>query len=312
MASRRPTQSPPQPPVLTPDQIRRRIERLQRCVEELRAFDPQRVQKRYNIPEVIALEASIKDTLGAAFGHGTPRFDLYKDAADLDKGPHVMRSDPMFGGMSEGQYDAQDAAEARQYLTEGKERSVQLLQGAIRSLEDEVVDHEPKKWARGETPDGQEVYFSADRIPKRLSRRIFIVHGHAGEPREAVARFLAQLDFEPIILHEQPNQGRTIIEKFEDHAEVGFAIVLLTPDDVSHGDAQPRARQNVILELGYFIGRLGRSRVCALKVGELELPSDILGIVWTPFDAGGAWKQALGRELQAAGFDIDWNKFMRS
>jgi predicted nucleotide-binding protein len=300
--ARRPTQSPPPPRVLTTNQIRRRIEGLQRCIAELQAFDPQRVQKRYNIPEVIALEASIKDALGAAFGHGTPRFDLYRDAADLDKGPHVMRSDPMFGGMSDQQYDAQDASEARQYLAEGKERSVQLLQGAIRSLEDEVADQEPKKWARGETQN-------------LLSRKIFIVHGHAGEPREAVARFLAQLDFEPIILHEQANQGRTIIEKFEDHAEVGFAIILLTPDDVgsvSHGDAHPRARQNVILELGYFIGRLGRSRVCALKVGELELPSDILGIVWTPFDAGGAWKLALGRELQAAGFDIDWNKFMRS
>jgi predicted nucleotide-binding protein len=88
------------------------------------------------------------------------------------------------------------------------------------------------------------------------------------------------------------------------------AVVLLTPDDVGDakdGDARPRARQNVILELGYFIGRLGRSRVCALKVGDIELPSDILGIVWTDFDAGG-WKLGLAKELGAAGYDFDWKK----
>jgi predicted nucleotide-binding protein len=144
-----------------------------------------------------------------------------------------------------------------------------------------------------------------------LSNKVFVVHGHAGEQREAVARFLQRLGLEPIILHEQANQGRTIIEKFEDHAAVGFAIVLLTPDDVGSskdGDLHPRARQNVVLELGYFIGRLGRSRVSALKVGDLELPSDILGIVWTSFDAGEGWKLGLAKELAAAGYSFDWRE----
>jgi predicted nucleotide-binding protein len=147
------------------------------------------------------------------------------------------------------------------------------------------------------------------------SKKVFIVHGHAGGPREAVARFLEQLGLEPIILHEQANQGRTIIEKFEAHADVGFAIILLTPDDLGGprgGERRPRARQNVILELGYFIGRLGRSQVCALMVGELELPSDILGVVWTPFDVGEAWKHGLAKELQAAGYVFDWNRVMRT
>jgi predicted nucleotide-binding protein len=90
---------------------------------------------------------------------------------------------------------------------------------------------------------------------------------------------------------------------------------LLTPDDVGGPqgkEQQPRPRQNVVLELGYFIGRLGRSHVCALKVGDLELPSDILGIAWTPFDSGGAWRQALAKELEAAGYHFDWNKVMRA
>ena len=146
------------------------------------------------------------------------------------------------------------------------------------------------------------------------SKKVFIVHGHADGPREAVARFLAQLGLEPIILHERANQGRTIIEKFEAHSDVGFAIVLLTPDDEGgrQGEKQhPRARQNVILELGYFIGRLGRRRVCALKAGDVELPSDILGVVWTPLDPEGGWKQRLAKELDAAGYRLDWNKVMR-
>jgi predicted nucleotide-binding protein len=101
------------------------------------------------------------------------------------------------------------------------------------------------------------------------------------------------------------------MEKFEAHADVGFAIVLLTPDDVGgskDGIQSPRPRQNVILELGYFIGRLGRSRVSALRVGDLELPSDILGIVWTPFDAAAGWKLGLAKELEAAGHSFDWKK----
>lgn len=154
-------------------------------------------------------------------------------------------------------------------------------------------------------------------LPERsgpAARKVFIVHGHDEGARESVARFLEQLKFDPIILHEQANQGRTIIEKIEAHGDVGFAVILLTPDDVGSvrgGDLQPRARQNVLLELGYFVGRLGRSRVCALKRGDVEVPSDFGGVVYEPFDAGGAWKQALSRELQAAGFDIDWNVAMK-
>jgi hypothetical protein len=96
------------------------------------------------------------------------------------------------------------------------------------------------------------------------ARKAFIVHGRDDGAREAVARYVEKLGFEAIILHEQANQGRTIIEKIEAHRDVGFAVVLLTPDDVGSikGEAlQPRARQNVLLELGYFVGRLGRSRV---------------------------------------------------
>jgi predicted nucleotide-binding protein len=146
------------------------------------------------------------------------------------------------------------------------------------------------------------------------ARKVFVVHGHDDGARESVARFLEKIGFQAIILHEQANQGRTIIEKVEAYADVGFAVVLLTPDDeggVKGGPMQARARQNVILELGYFIGRLGRSRVMALRVGDVEIPSDFHGVVYEPYASGGPWTSALGRELEAAGFEIDWNLVMK-
>lgn len=161
--------------------------------------------------------------------------------------------------------------------------------------------------------------FNQGRMETKLvyphSKKIFIVHGHDVEARETVARFLSQIDFDPIILHEQASLGRTVIEKVEANSDVGFAVVLLTADDMGRAknaaDLEPRARQNVLLELGYFIAKLGRPRVCALKKGTVEIPSDFAGVVWEDMDELGAWKQKLGRELNGVGYNIDWNMIMK-
>src|SRR5258708_28473345 len=132
---------------------------------------------------------------------------------------------------------------------------------------------------------------------------VFVVHGHQHGLKEEVARFLEKLRQKVVILHEQPNLGKTLIEKFEQNADVAFAVVLLTSDDRGGPvSAEPtelklRARQNVIFELGYFIGRLGRSRVCALYVPGVELPSDYQGVAFVQVDEGGAWRFALAKEL---------------
>ena len=130
-----------------------------------------------------------------------------------------------------------------------------------------------------------------------------------------VARFIAQLSLEPIILHEKPNEGNTLIEKFEKHSQdIGFAVVLLTPDDqggVADSDPamhQLRARQNVILELGYFLGALGRRRVCALYGSGAELPGDMDGVLYVPVDDADGWRLKLAKEIKAAGIEIDLNK----
>lgn len=145
------------------------------------------------------------------------------------------------------------------------------------------------------------------------SNKVFIVHGHDVGAREMVARFLETLKLEPIILLEQPDSGQTIIEKFEVHAStVSFAVILLTPDDLGGAAADAgqaeRARQNVIYELGYFAGKLGRGRACLLRKGKVDMPSDLAGVIYTDLDAADGWKLKLIRELKAAGFNVDANK----
>lgn len=138
---------------------------------------------------------------------------------------------------------------------------------------------------------------------------VFLVHGHDISAKESTARFLEKLGLDVIILHEKASEGKTIIEKFEKHSNVGFAVVLLTLDDfggsVQDADTQnPRARQNVVLELGYFTGKLGRNRVCALVVPGLELPSDIHGVLYVELDQQGGWKTKLAQELVSAEMDF--------
>lgn len=150
-------------------------------------------------------------------------------------------------------------------------------------------------------------------IPDSSGHAIFLVHGHDEAVLHDTARFLERLQQEVLILRELPNKGRTIIEKFEDYSSAGFAVVLLTADDrggpvaFPFDQQKPRARQNVILELGYFLGRLGRNRVCALYRPGVEIPSDYTGVLYVALDDAGAWRFALARELKAAGFEVDMN-----
>jgi predicted nucleotide-binding protein len=198
------------------------------------------------------------------FRADTLDYDRYKSAKNFDRGPHNYTYEVL-------------PHEFQASISRCKDTSVALLKQAIKSLEEQLEEHSANPPVNQTPPE----------TPRLPSRKVFIVHGHEGEPREAVSGFLRKIDFIPVILHEQSNQGRTIVEKFEAHAEL-----------------------DVILEIGYFIGKLGRQNVCAMKLGDLEIPSDIIGVVWTPFDAHGAWKTALAKELRDAGHAIDWNKVM--
>ena len=142
--------------------------------------------------------------------------------------------------------------------------------------------------------------------------KVFIVHGHDDLAKVETARFIEQMGFEPIVLHEQPNSGDTIIEKIEKYSNVGFGVVLYTPCDIGaksseNPDLQPRARQNVVFEHGFLNGKLGRKNVCALVKSSLETPNDISGVVYVPMDEHGAWKVALAKDMRNAGFNVDMN-----
>ncbi len=144
------------------------------------------------------------------------------------------------------------------------------------------------------------------------NQQVFIVHGHDEIAKLDMAKFIKKLGLEPVILHEQASSGKTIIEKIEAYSDVGFAVVLYTPCDIgSKKSEEPilksRARQNVVFEHGYLIGKLGRPRVTALVKGKVEAPNDISGVVYINLDEKGDWKTELIKEMNNAGYNIDKN-----
>nr|VFK16205.1 MAG: Predicted nucleotide-binding protein containing TIR-like domain-containing protein [Candidatus Kentron sp. LPFa] len=194
-----------------------------------------------------------------------------------------------------------DSEQQEEYLS-GLTEASPLLESIIEEIEtywaDDPVPSQPQATQTSVTPS---------------SKKLFIIHGRDDGTKETVARFIEKLGLEPVILHEQANKGRSIIDKFEQHAEeTAFAIALLTPDDVgglqgNENDWKSRARQNVIFELGWFLGRLERGRVCALKKGDVDEPSDWKGVLYIDFDTEGAWRMKLFQELKSAGFHVDAN-----
>ena len=284
MAARRRQEPPPvQTKRFTVEEIDAGIRKLKRRIEELRALDSDKVT--YDDARVRTAEANIRDGVRDVFGANSPEFEDHQHHDIWHGGYNMNDTDPV----RQAKFNA------------GIGQSITTLEGLIARLEEKREDLAGPTGAR---PPGEVV---------PGSRRIFVVHGHDGEAKQTTARFLEKLDLEPVILSERPSEGRTIIEKFERNADVGFAVVLLTPDDMGHAKNQPdssrpRARQNVILELGYFIGRLSRARVCALLKGSIEAPSDYHGVLYIPMDDAEGWKLKLAKEIKQSGIDIDLNR----
>jgi predicted nucleotide-binding protein len=200
--------------------------------------------------------------------------------------------------------------------------------GRLKSLVERLPLYEPEAMQVSSSPsvrpasDATHPLFKKVRVPGLSAKAsppegrpaVFVVHGRDLAAVDRVVRLLHELDLHPVVLKEQPNKGRTIIEKFEAYAEVRFAVVLLTGDDVGSlagaamGELRPRARQNVILELGFFVGRLGRDKVAALEQPGLERPSDIDGVLYIALDAGDTWRLQLAKEFKAAGLPVDLNR----
>ncbi len=148
-----------------------------------------------------------------------------------------------------------------------------------------------------------------------IKKEVFVVYGHDRGAKYEVVSFLSKIGIHAIDISAKASQGRTIIQQIKYYANVTFAIALLTPDDlcISKGNKKTRrARQNVIFELGFFIAALGNDRVCSLRKGNVEMPSDFHGVIYKQLDINGAWKTKLVQELNAAGFDIDLKKVVEA
>jgi len=270
------------------------IIRLQKRLDELNAFDPRQMRVEHP-PELNTLGTSVKRALEKTFGENTSDYNRYASAGNLVWSPVAFVM-----GQRTPLHEYQ----------EGVERKVvnarSLLSSAIRTLEEdiaEVKDTEP-------VPQAKSLSLGA---PRSTAKKVFVVHGHDDAAKHELARFLERIELEAVILHEQPNQGRTVIEKFTECAGgVAFAVVLFTPDDLGGAQASPlqgaRARQNVVFELGYFVAKLGRGKVCLLRKGDVEIPSDLYGVIYTELDANEGWKLALVKELKAAGLTFDANR----
>jgi predicted nucleotide-binding protein len=156
--------------------------------------------------------------------------------------------------------------------------------------------------------------------PKKVTAKgppkVFLVHGQNEAAHDKVARVLEKIGCDLVILHEQANKGQNLFQKFEGHSAVAFAVVLLTADDqggpvgTSIPKQRKRARQNVILELGFFLAKLGEERVCCLYEEGVELPSDVLGRLYVPFGKDDKWKLELARELRSVGIAVDSNQLL--
>ena len=142
-----------------------------------------------------------------------------------------------------------------------------------------------------------------------ISKNVFVVHGHDTAFKNDVSAFLRKIGLSPVVLHEKASGGGTIIEKIEKYSDVGFGVVLYSECDVGAAkgikpDLRPRARQNVVFEHGYLIGKLKRGRVCALVNGDVEKPNDISGVVYIEYNSSFDWKVTLIKELRASGFTV--------
>ncbi|WP_331373237.1 nucleotide-binding protein [Sinorhizobium chiapasense] len=230
-------------------------------------------------PDWVAWKARIQGALGALFGENSAPYKLMAAASK-----------------------AQLLGNGKDQFENAKAHYLGALQAALEVLENDTF--------------GELIKREVAVAPRDLTNKVFVVHGHDEAAKNELEILLRDMGLEPIVLHRQADGGRTIIEKFEDHADVGFAFILLTPDEIAYvvsEEAKPdherakefRARPNVIWEFGYFVGRLSRKRTCCLHRGKMTLPSDLSGLIYKPFEKGVeevAW--AIQKELKAAGYRL--------
>ncbi len=229
-------------------------------------------------PEWVAWETRCKSIILRLFGEGSPQ----------DRAIDMAFSTETIGNKS-------DKFEQR------KNYIIGTLNTAIDTIKNDVFNELQKNQAEA---------------PGLLNNKVFVVHGHNEVAKTSLELFLSEIGLEPIVLHRKADQGQTIIEKFEKHSDVGYAFILLTPDEISYLKSEEklpddqrkkefRARPNVIFEFGYFVGKLGRNRVCCLYTGNVVLPSDVSGMIYKHYnDKIEEVAYSVIKDLKASGYKI--------
>jgi predicted nucleotide-binding protein len=281
MTSRKHESATTQEPLITPTIALARLKKLLAQIDELRS-------KGRDSNDLATWASNIRLVLNGFYGRDSLQL---REFNRIDFRPRAY-------------YDGMPQSKFEQTFLSGLEQASGFLSSRIEEI-NEIVLTGPAN----STP----TKIGSHPHPSSETKAAFVVHGRDHGTKEAVARFLEKLEIQPIILHEQADRGRTIVEKFEKHAsQVGYAVVILTGDDVAHPKDNPdqtelRARQNVVLELGYFIGALGRTHTFALVEKDVSLPSDIHGVLYIKLEDAN-WRMLLAKELKAAGLEIDMNK----
>jgi predicted nucleotide-binding protein len=288
MANRRYPPGPtPEAKRLTANDIDRGIAKLGRRIEDIDKLESERVVR--DDARVRTVEGNISETIREIFGPASAEFNEHKHYRIWHGGFNYLDDDHLL----------------QHKFEQGLGQARTMLHGLIDRLKEKREDLDARPAPEPASARPGDAHAAS-------SRKVFLVHGHDQAALHSVARYLARLGLNPVVLSEVPSEGRTIIEKFEKNSDVAFAVVMMTPDDVGHpagqlDQARPRARQNVVLELGYFVGRLGRANVAVLHKGNLELPSDYHGVVFIEMDEHDGWQIKLAREMKQAGVDADWS-----
>ncbi|MCI2283923.1 nucleotide-binding protein [Colwellia sp. MSW7] len=245
---------------------------------------------------------NIGDYQGRYGGPDTPEWGTFKVRTQNIVAKHLSDNSPAMTLVAEGLTQYTEGNEPAKFEI-AKSNLVKALQILAGTLKNDVYGELKKE--------------KSTSTSVALSNKVFIVHGHDQGLKTDVERFVHEIGLIPVVLHREADEGATVIEKFEKHSDVGFAFILLTPDEVgytvdqidipeSDKTVEFRARPNVIFEFGYFVGRLGRNRVCCLHKGDVVLPSDLNGLVYKKVD-GSVDPQAYAiiKELKTAGYKIN-------
>ena len=241
-----------------------------------------------------------------------PRFKEWEFRADRFLAKHYGQESEeriRFSKVDFGEYHGQNDILAGIRYKSGLQEAKAIFKVYLDELEQEDFDRAAERIKAV----GGEVVKINNWVEKKYDK-VFIVHGHDEALKQEVARIVEKQGLEAIILSEQANQGKTIIEKIEENADVDAAICLFTGDDsgrargIEAEENKLRARQNVVFEAGYFMGKLGRKNVIIVADKNLELPSDMQGVVYT--DAGN-WTTEVLQGLDKIGYAIDFNRLFK-